>query len=70
MARLKDFYKDEIVAAMTKKFGYKNVMAQRALLSFLPPHEWSCQRKAVYRLYSYRKATEASQNECCRRRGS
>ena len=26
MARLKDFYKDEIVAAMTKKFGYKNVM--------------------------------------------
>lgn len=26
MARLKDYYKDEIVAAMTKKFGYKNVM--------------------------------------------
>jgi len=26
VARLKDFYKDEIVAAMTKKFGYKNVM--------------------------------------------
>ena len=26
MARLKDFYKDEIVAAMTKKFGYKNIM--------------------------------------------
>ncbi len=26
MARLKDLYKDEIVAAMTKKFGYKNVM--------------------------------------------
>ena len=26
MARLKDMYKDEIVAAMTKKFGYKNVM--------------------------------------------
>ena len=26
MARLKDFYNDEIVAAMTKKFGYKNVM--------------------------------------------
>ncbi|MDE6517413.1 MAG: 50S ribosomal protein L5, partial [Acetatifactor sp.] len=26
MSRLKDFYNDEIVAAMTKKFGYKNVM--------------------------------------------
>lgn len=26
MARLKDFYKNEIVAGMTKKFGYKNVM--------------------------------------------
>ncbi len=26
MARLKDLYKDEIVAAMTKKFGYKNIM--------------------------------------------
>jgi len=26
VARLKDYYKDEIVAAMTKKFGYKNVM--------------------------------------------
>ena len=26
MARLKDLYNDEIVAAMTKKFGYKNVM--------------------------------------------
>jgi len=26
VARLKDFYKDEVVAAMTKKFGYKNVM--------------------------------------------
>ena len=26
MARLKDFYYDEIVEAMTKKFGYKNVM--------------------------------------------
>ena len=26
MSRLKDFYKDEIVEAMTKKFGYKNVM--------------------------------------------
>lgn len=26
MARLKDLYKDEIVAAMSKKFGYKNVM--------------------------------------------
>lgn len=26
MSRLKDLYKDEIVAAMTKKFGYKNVM--------------------------------------------
>lgn len=26
MARLKDLYNDEIVAAMTKKFGYKNPM--------------------------------------------
>lgn len=26
MSRLKSLYKDEIVAAMTKKFGYKNVM--------------------------------------------
>jgi len=26
VARLKDLYNDEIVAAMTKKFGYKNVM--------------------------------------------
>lgn len=26
MARLKDFYNNEIVEAMTKKFGYKNVM--------------------------------------------
>ncbi|MDE5803414.1 MAG: 50S ribosomal protein L5 [Lachnospiraceae bacterium] len=26
MSRLKDLYKDEIVAAMTKKFGYKNMM--------------------------------------------
>ncbi len=26
MARLKDLYNNEIVAAMTKKFGYKNVM--------------------------------------------
>ncbi len=26
MARLKDMYKNEIVDAMTKKFGYKNVM--------------------------------------------
>ncbi len=26
MARLKDLYNDEIIAAMTKKFGYKNVM--------------------------------------------
>ncbi len=26
MARLKDFYNNEVVAAMTKKFGYKNVM--------------------------------------------
>ena len=25
-ARLKELYNDEIVAAMTKKFGYKNVM--------------------------------------------
>ena len=26
MSRLKDFYKDEVVAAMTKKFGYKNAL--------------------------------------------
>lgn len=26
MARLKDFYNNEVVAGMTKKFGYKNVM--------------------------------------------
>lgn len=26
MSRLKDFYKDEVVEAMTKKFGYKNIM--------------------------------------------
>ena len=26
MSRLKDFYNNEIVAAMTKKFGYKNIM--------------------------------------------
>ena len=26
MSRLKDLYNDELVAAMTKKFGYKNVM--------------------------------------------
>ena len=26
MSRLKDFYKDEIVDAMIKKFGYKNIM--------------------------------------------
>ena len=26
MSRLKDLYNDEIVAAMTKKFGYKNIM--------------------------------------------
>ena len=26
MARLKDMYNDEVVAGMTKKFGYKNVM--------------------------------------------
>jgi large subunit ribosomal protein L5 len=26
LARLRDFYKNEIVAGMTKKFGYKNVM--------------------------------------------
>ena len=26
MARLKDFYYAEVVEAMTKKFGYKNVM--------------------------------------------
>jgi len=26
LSRLKDLYNDEIVAAMTKKFGYKNVM--------------------------------------------
>ncbi len=26
MARLKDFYYDEVVEAMTKKFGYENVM--------------------------------------------
>lgn len=26
MSRLRDFYNDEIIAAMTKKFGYKNVM--------------------------------------------
>ena len=26
MSRLKDTYKNEIVDAMTKKFGYKNIM--------------------------------------------
>ena len=26
MSRLKDFYNDEIVNAMMKKFGYKNIM--------------------------------------------
>ena len=26
MSRLKDFYKNEVMDAMTKKFGYKNVM--------------------------------------------
>ena len=26
MARLKDFYYETVVEAMTKKFGYKNVM--------------------------------------------
>ncbi len=26
MSRLKDLYKNEIAAAMTKKFGYKNTM--------------------------------------------
>ena len=26
MSRLKEFYKDEIVDAMIKKFGYKNIM--------------------------------------------
>ena len=26
MSRLKDLYKDEIVDAMIKKFGYKNIM--------------------------------------------
>ena len=26
MSRLKDLYKNEIMDAMTKKFGYKNVM--------------------------------------------
>ena len=26
MARLKEFYKNEVIAGMTKKFGYKNVM--------------------------------------------
>ena len=26
MSRLKDLYNDEIVDALTKKFGYKNVM--------------------------------------------
>jgi len=26
LARLRDFYKNEVVAGMTKKFGYKNVM--------------------------------------------
>ena len=26
MSRLKDVYKDEIVEAMIKKFGYKNIM--------------------------------------------
>lgn len=26
MSRLKDFYKDNVVEALTKKFGYKNVM--------------------------------------------
>ena len=26
MSRLKDMYKDEIVGAMIKKFGYKNIM--------------------------------------------
>ena len=26
MSRLKDMYKDEIVDAMIKKFGYKNIM--------------------------------------------
>ena len=26
MSRLKDLYKDEIVSAMMKKFGYKNIM--------------------------------------------
>jgi len=26
LARLKDFYKNEVIAGMTKKFGYKNVM--------------------------------------------
>lgn len=26
MSRLKDLYKDEIVDAMVKKFGYKNIM--------------------------------------------
>ena len=26
MSRLKDLYKDEIIDAMTKKFGYKNIM--------------------------------------------
>jgi len=26
LSRLKDFYNDEIVPAMTKKFGYKNIM--------------------------------------------
>ena len=25
-SRLKEFYKDEVVPALTKKFGYKNVM--------------------------------------------
>ena len=26
MSRLKDLYNDQIVEAMTKKFGYKNIM--------------------------------------------
>ena len=36
MSRLKDLYKDEIVDAMIKKFGYKNIMEVPKLEKRMP----------------------------------
>ena len=60
MSRLKDTYKNEIVDAMTKKFGYKNIMEvpkldtnQAQSIGNTPPvREWEYKAYSLGRQYA------------------